>query len=307
MSIGDLWDNAKLSSDKSSPICVTTPMLDSAIRTRISDIKKGFHRGPTILVATVILWLATIHVTALCQSTEETFNVEGVDRRALVFSNSTPVSGAGAPVVFVFHGHGGNAQSAARRFRIHELWPEAVVVYMQGIPGVVGITDSGGKLNGWQKAPGEVGDRDLKFFDAALERMRTKYKVDLKRVYVLGHSNGGRFVNVLWNVRGDKLAALCSAAGPGGRLIVNSPPKPVFIIAGEKDPLVPFQIQQNGIAFARELLKTDALKTKVEGLLRTEPGINGTELVTYIHPNGHEFPLEALPSVIKFFQRHARK
>jgi polyhydroxybutyrate depolymerase len=248
-------------------------------------------------------------VTALSlgEANSENFTVDGVERQALVYPNSKPASTAGAPVVFVFHGHGGTAQYAARRFRIHELWPEAVVVYMQGIPGVQGITDSEGKLNGWQKAPGEVGDRDLKFFDAALERMRTKYRTDPNRVYVLGHSNGGRFVNVLWNSRGDKLAALCSAAGPGGMLIDKAPTKSVFIIAGEKDPLVPFQTQQNSILRARRLLNTDQSNAKVSGLERTEPGAHGSELVTYIHPGGHEVPLEALPSVIKFFQRHIRQ
>jgi polyhydroxybutyrate depolymerase len=236
----------------------------------------------------------------------ESFVIAGVERQAIVFENSKPMGTAGAPVVFVFHGHGGNAQNAARRFSIHELWPEAVVVYMQGIPGVQGITDPEGTRNGWQKNPGELGDRDLKFFDAALELAQKKYKADPNRVYVLGHSNGGRFVNLLWKMRGDKIAALCSAAGPGGRLIESSMPKSVFIIAGEKDALVPFQTQQYSIELARKLLKADASKAKIEGLLRTEPGVSGTELVTYIHPGGHQFPTDALPSVISFFKRHTR-
>jgi len=240
------------------------------------------------------------------QAQTETFIIDGVERQAIVYPNAKPAPSAGAPVVFVFHGHGGTAQNVARRLHIHELWPEAVVVYSQGVPGVQGITDPEGKRNGWQKSPGEVGDRDIKFFDAALERIQKKYKTDPNRTYVLGHSNGGRFVNVLWNSRGDKLAALCSAAGPGGRLIESAAPKPVFIIAGEKDPLVPFQTQQLSIELARKRLKTDQSKAKVNGFERTETGANGVELVTYVHSGGHELPLDALPSVIKFFQRHVR-
>jgi len=257
----------------------------------------------TAVVAGLILSLTAFSAG---QPQVETFTVEGTERQAIVYPNSKPVSGAGAPVVFVFHGHGGTAQNVARRLRIHDLWPEAVIFYMQGIPGVVGIRDPEAARNGWQKSPGELGDRDIKFFDAALERSQKKYKTDPNRVFVLGHSNGGRFVNVLWNSRGDKLTGLCSAAGPGGRLIERAAPKPVFIIAGEKDPLVPFQTQQLSIELARRLLKTDQSKARVNGFERTEPGVNATELVTYIHPGGHEFPTESLPSVIKFFQRQVR-
>jgi len=260
--------------------------------------------GPPSVIVIGLLFALTAFSAGQAQM--ETFTIDGVERHATVYPNAKPAPSAGAPVVFVFHGHGGTAQNVARRLRIHELWPEAVVFYMQGIPGVVGIRDPEAARNGWQKSPGEVGDRDIKFFDAVLERMQKKYKTDPNRVYVLGHSNGGRFVNVLWNSRGDKLAALCSAAGPGGRLIERAAPKPVFIIAGEKDPLVPFQSQQLSIELARKLLKTDQSKAKANGFERTEPGVNGSELVTYIHPGGHEFPVAALPSVVKFFQRNVR-
>lgn len=234
---------------------------------------KQTHRGRSIewqprLVATALLvgLMSALTVFSQNRGKTETFTIDGMQRRAIVFSSNRPQSGRGAPVVFVFHGHGGTAQNAARRFRIHELWPEAIVVYMQGEPGVQGITDPEGSRNGWQKDPGELGDRDIKFFDAALERIQKNYIADANRFYVLGHSNGARFVNVLWNMRGDKLAALCAAAGPGGRLIQSAKPKPVFIIAGEKDPLVPFQNQQNSIDLARKLLKADSSQSEGRGL-----------------------------------------
>lgn len=300
-------NNGKLFFNTPSPMLVKNSSSASRHAASTPGNKNTNLKRIRITTIAVLGLLLSISALALGQAKPEGFTVDGVERQALLFPNSKPAAAAGAPVVFVFHGHGGTAQYAARRFRIHELWPEAVVVYMQGIPGVKGITDAEGTRNGWQKAPGEVGDRDLKFFDAALERVQKKYKTDPNRVYVLGHSNGGRFVNVLWNSRGDKLAALCSAAGPGGMLIDKAQPKPVFIIAGEKDPLVPFQTQQNSILRARKLLKTDESKAKVNGLERTEPGVNGSELVTYIHSGGHEVPLEALPSVIGFFKRHVRQ
>jgi len=59
-------------------------------------------------------------------------------------------------------------------------------------------------------------------------------------------------------------------------------PKSVLIIAGEKDRLVPFQTQQYSIELARKLLNTDSSRARIEGSLRTEPGANGTELVTCV-------------------------
>ncbi len=241
---------------------------------------------------------------AIAKPVKSTFVVEGVERSAIIFSNSRTAPSTGAPLVFVFHGHGGTAESSARKFRIHELWPEAVVVYMQGLTGIPGITDPEGKKTGWQKDPGEANDRDIKFVDVALSQILNQYKVDPTRVYALGHSNGGRFTNVIWNMRGEKFAAFCSASGQGGSLIRTDIPKSIFIIAGEKDPLVPFQSQLLSVEAARQLLHSDPSKAVKEGFASFEPGINGTELGTYLHPGGHEFPQRALPLAVMFFQRH---
>jgi len=231
--------------------------------------------------------------------------IEGIERNAIIFPNSREVSSSGAPLVFVFHGHGGTARNSAQKFRIHELWPEAVVAYMQGLPGIPGITDPEGKKTGWQKDPGEADDRDLKFVDVALDQILRQYKVDPSKVYALGHSNGGRFTNVIWHERGEKFAAFCSASGQGGTLIPTNIPKSILIIAGEKDPLVSYQNQLLSVEAARRLLQTDPSKAIKQGFAVLEPGVNGLELGTYLHPGGHEFPKKALPLAVMFFQRHS--
>jgi len=237
----------------------------------------------------------------------QTFNVDGVQRQAVVYVNMKPAPTAAAPLVFVFHGRGGKAENAAARFKLHEHWPEAVVVYMQGLPGAAGVKDRAGNQLGWQLSPGDQGDRDVKFFDAVLVQIQKQHKTDPDRVYVLGHSNGARFANVLWQVRGDKLAALCSASAQGGRLIRDCKPNSIFMIMGEKDNIVPFNGQRRSIDLVRRVLQTDESKAKTEGLARTEIGKDNTELVIYIHPGGHEFPAAAIPLVVKFFQRHKRE
>lgn len=237
----------------------------------------------------------------------QTYTVDGTRRTGLIFPNTASAPATGTPLVFVFHGHGGTAQFVARRFRLHELWPQAIVVYMQGLPGVAGITDQAGEKPGWQKNPGEVGDRDVKFVDVALAEIQKQYKVDAHCIYALGHSNGARFVNVLWKMRGNIFAAFCSASAQGGLLLRDVVPRSIFMIAGEKDPLVPYQTQVLSVDLVRKRLQTDSSKAVTKGYARFEPGINGTELVTYLHPGGHEFPADALPLAVAFFQRHSLK
>ncbi len=59
------------------------------------------------------------------------WTVEGIRREALVAVPDS-ASSMPTPVVFAFHGHGGTMRHAARSFRFHEQWSEAIVVYMQG-------------------------------------------------------------------------------------------------------------------------------------------------------------------------------
>lgn len=243
---------------------------------------------------------------ASAQPVQMAFNVEGQERQGLIYPSSTTVPQEGAPLVFVFHGHGGTAAAATKKFKIHQFWPEAVVAYLQGLPGTPGINDPEGKKTGWQKDPGQLGDRDIKFVDVALAQLQREYKIDPRRIYAAGFSNGGRFTNLLWNQRGEQFAAFCSVAGQGGTLIESSLPRSIFIVAGENDPLVPFETQLLSVALARKLLQTDPSQAVSMGLFSVEPGVDGLELATYLHPGGHVVPKKTPPLMVKFFQRHKK-
>jgi polyhydroxybutyrate depolymerase len=237
----------------------------------------------------------------------EAFVVEHQKREALIYRSLTPSPMSGAPLVFVFHGHGGSAKRTSKVFDIPSLWPEAVVVYMQGLSGVGNKGDPEGKKTGWQVAPGWENDRDVSFFDKALARIQEKYKTDPNRVYVFGYSHGGVFVFLLWKTRGDKIAALCSGGAKTTRLLQGVLPKPVFIVAGRADPHVPWSDESAMLQHIRNILGVHTSKAEVRGYARAEPGIRNTELVTYIHPGGHEFPKEALPMIVEFFKRHVKE
>ena len=108
---------------------------------------------------------------------------------------------------------------------MHELWPEAVVVYMQGLSTPGRLTDPEGKKPGWQSAAGDQGDRDLKFFDALLATLKQEYKIDERRIYSTGHSNGGGFTYLLWSARPNMFAAVAPSAAVAARQLKDLKPK----------------------------------------------------------------------------------
>jgi polyhydroxybutyrate depolymerase len=99
--------------------------------------------------------------------TSTKWTVDGVEREALIVLPATS-SKSKPPVIFAFHGHGGNMHFAARGMAFQNSWPEAIVVYPQGLPTPGIIMDQKGERPGWQREPGQEHDRDLKFVDAIL-------------------------------------------------------------------------------------------------------------------------------------------
>jgi polyhydroxybutyrate depolymerase len=253
-----------------------------------------------------LLWLLAISpVIAIAQAatpTEATYQVDGLTRTALIYTPASAKTNS-APVVFVFHGHGGNAHNAEHSFHIEKEWREAIVVYMQGVPTVGKLTDPEGKLNGWQSAAGDNGDRDLKFFDAVLARLKQEDNVDAKHIYATGHSNGGGFTYLLWLTRGDTFAAVAPCAAVA-KYAGQLKPKPVMHIAGEEDPMVKFSWQK---LMMNSLIRLNGCTSTGEAWAKDcilYPSTNGTPVVEFIHPGGHIVPASAPGLIVKFFKEH---
>lgn len=251
-----------------------------------------------------LLFLALV-AAAEAEPIRQTWIIEGTERFALIYLPHRP-SAEAAPVVFGFHGHGGTAHSAARSFQLHRHWPEALVVYMQGLPTPGRLTDPEGKRNGWQHDLGEQQDRDLKFFDAVLQTLKTDYRIDPDRVYAMGHSNGGGFTYLLWASRPDVLAAVAPSAA-GSRRVMQLKPKPAMHIAGENDPLVKFAGQQRVMEAVRRVNQCESTGQPWAANCTLYPSPLGTPFVAYVHAGTHKFPEEAPALMVKFFQQHRRQ
>lgn len=116
--------------------------------------------------------------------------VNGVHRTALVYAPNTIGRGK-VTVVFGYHGHGGNSRFAANHFLWQDNWPEALVIYPQGVP-TKSWVDPQGLKSGWEVRPGED-NVDVQFFNKLLAKALGEMNGDPNHVYVMGHSNGGYF------------------------------------------------------------------------------------------------------------------
>jgi polyhydroxybutyrate depolymerase len=259
-----------------------------------------FSRALSILAATAISLGAAIQVNAEAMK----FSIDGQQREALVFPPSKTAGPSGrSPVLFAFHWHGGTMQEAADSMQFQKLWPEAIVVYMQGLRTRIYV-DPLGFHSGWQQEPAQFGDRDLKFFDVVLSTVRTKFPVDDDRIYATGFSNGGIFTYLLWGTRGELFAAVAPVAAqkfPAVRLTI---PRPILHIAGQQDSVVPFKEQLQSIAIARALNTSQEKGDSCGQYCTAYASSIGAPVVSYLHPGGHVYPTGASEMIIKFFKQY---
>ena len=240
-----------------------------------------------------------IALMALTQQRGETvtFKVGDVERTALVFKPTKP--GKEPPVVFMFHGHGGGSRQAAAQWRYHVTWPEAVVVYPQGIAGRKGRTDPEGLKTGWQGAPGDLEDRDLKFTDEMLKWAAKEFNAVPSRTFVTGHSNGSLMTWVLQHSRGDKFAAFAGVCAPGSLWFRSAPVKPMFVVMGTTDELV-------GIRGMRLFAESAVTRNGGGEATVREDGIKtykGKQPVwVWEYDGGHRPPTNAGAKVVEFFK-----
>ena len=249
--------------------------------------------------------LALIACQPIARAAEVTlhWNIGGVDREALVFK---PASAARAPVVFAFHGHGGKIPGVAKSMRFPQVWPEAIVVYPQGLPNVSKI-DPRGRFPGWQRKRGEDGDRDLKLFDAILATLRKQYTIDEDRIYATGFSNGAIFTYLLWAERGTTLAAIASVAGRPWETVRPTVPIPALLIGGEDDRLVKFTDQMEALELVRRIDSASGPGEPCGSGCTRYPSSVRAPVLEIVHPGGHVYPPWAPERTAAFFRNHPRR
>jgi polyhydroxybutyrate depolymerase len=226
------------------------------------------------------------------------WQVEGENRKAIVFAPDTARGAEGVPVVLSFHGSGDNMDNF-QYTDVHVAWPEAIVVYFQG------LSDSRG-LARWQAGRGVDNDRDLKLVDVALAWLRETYSVDDDRIYATGFSNGGMFTYLLWAERPGVFAAYAPVAGRLRPSVQPTEPRPMFHVAGSRDRQVEFSDQEAAIANAVDVNGVGAATTPCgDGCTLYGPDAPAP-VMTWIHPGGHVYPRDTSERIVSFFRDHPR-
>jgi|SRR6476660_6875595 polyhydroxybutyrate depolymerase len=261
-------------------------------------------RGRGVLL--IAMLLAAAAVTAGAQTTM-TWTIGPDQRQALVFAppQGPSTNAHTLPLVFAFHGHGGNMQEAAQGMHLQTLWPQAIIVYPQGLK-TPSKVDPDGKTWGWQVSAGQQGlnDRDLKFFDAMLVTLKQQFSVDDTRIYATGFSNGAIFSYLLWAERGKVLAAFGICAGRLDPAEHFTLARSAVVIGGTNDPILPFALQQQTIELARQIDSATGPGQSCGPICRLYPSTSQTPVVTRIHSGGHIYPPWAGAAIVEFFKLH---
>ncbi len=248
---------------------------------------------PTHLVLAGLLLIAGV-ADAAAQTMR--WQVDGVTREAIVHAPASPAA-EGAPLVLSFHGFGDHMHNF-QHTNVHVAWPDAIVVYFQGLERRRGLL-------GWQVEPGANGDRDLKLVDAALRSLRERYSIDDDRIYATGYSNGGMFTYLLWAERPGVFAAYAPVAARLRPSVRPTQAAPVFHVAGQRDRVVRFEDQEAAIAVAVEVNGVDATTTCGTGCTVYGAG-TAAPVMTWIHAGAHIYPRETTRRIVSFFHEQSR-
>lgn len=235
-----------------------------------------------------------------------------------------------AALVLVFHGGGGTPVYAERESKFSDLADREgfLVAYPEGI---------GKSWNDGRGVQTIVAQRDniddLAFIAALLDDVAQSCKLDPKRVFATGISNGGIFSHYLAANLAARIAAIAPVAGglpePLSHKFNPGQPVSVLFLQGTADPLVPYDggyVTPPGAGKRGQIVSTDAAvklwtgrdgcqgEAVTEELPDKDPkdgcrvkkftyahGTNGTEVMLYkIEGGGHTWPdgMQYLPRLI---------
>ena len=186
-----------------------------------------------------------------CITTKQSIIYDGRTRTYLLHIPPQYDDSKSFPLVIALHGGGGNSKNMMEKTGFNNLSDEKgfIVVYPDGVGRFKNrlLTWNAGYCCGYAL---DNNIDDVGFIRALIENLQENFNIDLKRIYITGHSNGGMMTYRLGAELSDIIAAIAPVAGTiGGKETENSslyiipePIYPVSVIAlhGLLDEHVPY-------------------------------------------------------------------
>lgn len=242
-----------------------------------------------------LLYILFIVSIPLFSMTQQTINysiiVDAVQREFILYVPASYNGTASVPLVFSFHGLGGNAQA---QMEDHDFRPVAdtagfIVAHPLGEPVI-------GPVRGWNFGNPSLPD-DVLFTSEMIDTIATDFNINLDRVYACGMSYGGFFSVFLAGQLSDRIATIASVAGT----ILNnvpdsliSPNRPIasLEIHGTNDNNVPYNGSQasKSVQYVLDLF-VDHNNCDTIPSITPLPDINpndGSTVEHYIYANGDD-------------------
>jgi polyhydroxybutyrate depolymerase len=171
--------------------------------------------------------------------TTKTITVDGLNREYIIYLPSAwNTQTTALPLLFALHGGGGTDSGMISLASFNSLAEsnKFIVIYPQG-------TQKNWN-DGRPTPPNQAGVNDVNFIRTLITTLSTTYKIDAKRIYATGISNGAFMSSRLGSELSDKIAAFASVAGTmDSTVAANCNPAnkvAALFIHGTTDPLVPF-------------------------------------------------------------------
>jgi polyhydroxybutyrate depolymerase len=134
--------------------------------------------------------------------TNETVQVWGKARTFVMVAPKDVAPSKAYPLVFVFHGDGGNGASMRGWMKLDDLTgADAIVVYPDG------------KDATWDLYTPAASNEDNAFVDAMVTAVKAKYSVDDAKIFGSGYSSGAFFINQIACRRSGFFRAIAPNAG----------------------------------------------------------------------------------------------
>ncbi len=196
----------------------------------------------------------------------ETITVNDIERSYIVYLPTQYSPTFSWPLIIALHGGGGSGKAMIKLTKggFNRLADEEgfIVVYPDGVER---HWNDGRNLSRYYAHRENIDD--VGFISALIDHLKEKYNADMKRVYVVGMSNGALMAFRLALELSEKISAIAAVAGsmPVNLLNLSKPTSEVSVlmINGMDDPLVPWEggeIHFSGINLGKILSIPDTVR-----------------------------------------------